>query len=101
MHQIDETGSAARQRNSGGLFSGRRTEEMRRAERSLTSMARWASKEAIEDQDLPPLQRGWWHWAIRNSSRRLTARQIFWPRWALLILGFFCTGITFLTIAAV
>jgi len=27
MHQIDETGSAARQRNSGGLFSGRRTEE--------------------------------------------------------------------------
>ena len=31
----------------------------------------------------------------------------FWPRWALLILGFFilrewaCTGITFLTIAAV
>jgi len=66
-------------------------------------MAHWASEEAIEDQDLPPSQGRWWHWAIR----RLTARQIFWPRWALLILGLFilrewaCTGITFLTIAAV
>jgi len=37
MHQIDETGSAARQRNSGRAVQWEKNWRMRRAERILTS----------------------------------------------------------------